>query len=193
MKKYLLCLTMLVAVSITAKAQFSLGIKGGVNFSKINADQVNESTRAGYQAGVFARVGGAWYLQPEMYLGSSGGDFTANPSGTEAKAFVKFNTLNVPLLLGRKFGTSSTNLHIMAGPVYSYILSQNKNFSQNFNAAYNDFGKYNNSTLGYQVGAGVDILGLTADLRYEGGLSKLNQNYGQRANIWSLSVGFKIL
>lgn len=193
MKKYLLCLILVAAASITAKAQFSLGIKGGVNFSKINADNFNESTKTGYQAGVYARVGGAWYLEPEMYLGSSGGNFNTNNSGTTYTADVKFNTLNVPLLLGHKFGTGGTNLHIMAGPVYSYIMSQDKSFSQNFNAAYNDFGKYNNSTLGYQVGAGVDILGITADLRYEGGLSKLNENYGQRANIWSVSVGFKIL
>jgi Outer membrane protein beta-barrel domain len=189
MKKYLFSLAILIAASISAKAQFSLGIKGGVNFSKINTDNFNESTKTGYQAGVFARVGGATYLEPELYLGSSGGNINTS-NGT---ADVKFTTLNVPLLLGHKFGSSSTNLHIMAGPVYSYIMSQDKNFSQNFNAAYNDFGHYNNSTIGYQAGAGVDIIGLTADLRYEGGLSKLNSNYGQRANIWSVSVGFKFL
>ena len=43
------------------------------------------------------------------------------------------------------------------------------------------------------VKGGVDFLGLTADLRYEGGLSKLNPSYGQRANIWSVTVGFKLL
>jgi len=195
MKKYLLSLAVLIAVSISAKAQFSLGIKGGVNFSKINTDNFNESTKTGYQVGVFARVGGATYLEPELYLGSSGGNFDSNasPTGTSYSGSVKFTTLNVPLLLGHKFGSSSTNLHIMAGPVYSYIMSQDKNFPQNFNAAYNDFGHYNNSTIGYQAGAGVDIIGLTADLRYEGGLSKLNSNYGQRANIWSVSVGFKFL
>lgn len=189
MKKYVLSLALIIAASISAKAQFSFGIKGGVNFSKINTDDFKESTKTGYQAGIFARLGGATYLQPELYVGSSGGNINAS-NGT---ADIRFNTLNVPLLLGHKFGSSSTNLHIMAGPVYSYIMSQDKNFSQNFNAAYNDFGKYNNSTIGYQAGAGVDILGITADLRYEGGLSKLNPSYGQRANIWSVSVGFKIL
>jgi hypothetical protein len=96
-------------------------------------------------------------------------------------------------LLGHEFGTSGTNFRLMAGPVYSYILSKDESFSQNFSGAYHDFGNYNNSTLGYQVGAGVDFAGLTADLRYEGGLSKLNPNYGQRASIWSISLGFKIL
>jgi hypothetical protein len=189
MKKYLLTLLILSVISISAKAQFSIGIKGGVNFSKINTDDFNESTKTGYQVGLFARLGGATYLQPELYLGSSGG-YINTSNGT---ADVKFTTLNVPLLLAHRFGTASTNLHLMAGPVYSYIMNQNKNFSQNFSAAYNDFGNYNNSTLGYQVGAGVDFLGLTGDLRYEGGLSKLNSAYGQRANIWSISIGFKFL
>ena len=101
--------------------------------------------------------------------------------------------MNVPLLLGRSFGSKDLNFRIMAGPVYTYNLSTNENFSANFNSAYNDFGKYNNSTLGYQAGAGVDIGAATVDLRYEGGLTKVNPNYGQRQNLWALSVGFKIL
>ncbi len=193
MKKYLLSVVLLVAVSISAKAQFDVGVKGGVNFSNINADQLNKSTKTGYQAGVFLRVGSAFYIQPEAYVASTGGDFNSSNNGADYSASVRFTTLNVPLLLGHEFGTSSTNFRVMVGPVYSYNLSKNESFSQNFNNAYHDFGNYNNSTLGYQVGAGVDFAGLTADLRYEGGLSKLNPNYGQRANIWSVSIGFKIL
>jgi hypothetical protein len=193
MKKYLFSLMLLVAVSISAKAQFDIGIKGGVNFSSIDADQLNKSTKTGYQAGVFLRVGSAFYLQPEVYLGSSGGNFSSSNNGSDYSGSVRFTTLNVPLLLGHEFGTSSTNFRLMVGPVYSYNLSKNESFSQNFTNAYHDFGNYENATLGYQVGAGVDFAGLTADLRYEGGLSKLNPAYGQRANIWSVSIGFKLL
>jgi hypothetical protein len=192
MKKYLFSLALLVTVSISAKAQFDFGIKGGVNFSNIDADQLNKSTKTGYQVGAFLRVGSAFYLQPEAYLGTSGGNLS-DPNNGDYSADVRFTTLNVPLLLGHEFGTSGTNFRLMAGPVYSYILSKDESFSQNFSGAYHDFGNYNNSTLGYQVGAGVDFAGLTADLRYEGGLSKLNPNYGQRASIWSISLGFKIL
>ena len=156
MKKYLLSLALLVAISISAKAQFSLGIKGGVNFSKVNSDNLKESTVAGYQAGVFARVGGAWYLQPEVYLGSSGGKFESNNNGTEYSAKVRFTNLNVPLLVGYKFGGKDVNFRLNAGPVYTYNLSTDKSFSDNFNGAFNDFGNYKNSTLGYQAGAGVD-------------------------------------
>ncbi len=197
MKKYLFSIALLIAASISAKAQFSLGVKGGVNFSKINADNVKESTVAGYQAGLFARVGGSTYLQPEVYLGSQGGKFdfnynnANNTSTTSGK--VTFTSLNVPLLIGHRFGSNNLNFRLMAGPVYSYLLSKNQSFSDNVNNAYQDFGRYNNSTLGFQAGGGIDIGAITADLRYEGGLTRINPAYGQRQNLWALSVGFKIL
>jgi hypothetical protein len=196
MKKYLLSAALLIAVSISAQAQFSLGVKGGVNFSKINTSAVGESSVTGYQAGLFARVGSGLYLQPELYLASKGGkfDFQATDGTTvTTEGKVKFTTLNVPLLLGKSFGAKNLNFRVMAGPVYSYALDKNQNFSDNVNGAYQDFGSYDKSTLGFQAGAGVDIGSITADLRYEGGLSKVNSNYGQRQNLWALSVGFKIL
>ncbi len=52
MKKILLSAALLIVVCISAKAQFSLGVKGGVNFSKINTDNLSSSSRTGYQAGI---------------------------------------------------------------------------------------------------------------------------------------------
>jgi hypothetical protein len=195
MKKYLLSAALLIAVSISAKAQFSVGVKGGVNFSKISTDNLKESTLTGYQAGLFARIGNSLYLQPELYLASKGGkfDFQTNNTTVTTEGRVRFTTLNVPLLLGKSFGAKDLNFRIMAGPIYSYALSKNQNFSDNVDGAYQDFGNYKKSTIGFQAGAGVDIGSITADLRYEGGLSKVNSNYGQRQNLWALSVGFKIL
>jgi hypothetical protein len=191
MKKYLLSIAMLMAVTIAAKAQFNLGIKGGVNFSKINTDNLKSSTTTGYQAGLFARFGGNLYLQPELYLGSRGGKFET--SNNNFNSNVKFTTLNLPVLLGgRVVGNDKVNLRVMAGPVYSYNLNKNQGFADNFNGAYADFGDYKKSTLGYQAGAGVDIGAITADLRYEGNLTKINDNYGQRPSLWAVSVGFKI-
>lgn len=186
MKKYILSIALLVATIAGAKAQAMLGIKGGINFSKINTDNFTESTTAGYQAGIFARVGNSWYLQPELYFGSRGGKFESNNNTASGK--VTFNTLNVPVLIGRKLvSLGSFNIRAMAGPIYSYNISES---TKGFAA---DFGEYKNSTLGFQAGAGIDIGNLTADLRYEGGLTKINEKYGQRANLWALSIGFKIL
>jgi len=191
MKKYILSIALLIASVAASRAQSTIGIKGGINFSKINTDNIKESSVTGYQAGVFARLGDGLYLQPEVYLGSRGGKFEGSSSGNSASANgkVTFTTLNVPLLLGTKLVSAGPiSVRAMAGPIYSYNLSENNNV----NSALQDFGKYKNSTLGYQVGTGVDIGNITADLRYEGGLTKINENYGQRANLWALSVGFKI-
>ncbi|MDN5288703.1 MAG: PorT family protein [Mucilaginibacter sp.] len=193
MKKYLLSAALLIAVSISAKAQLALGIKGGVNFSKISTDNLKESTLTGYQAGIFARIGNSLYLQPELYLSGTGGKFESDNNSTDFSGKVRFTNLNVPLLVGKSFGQKDLNFRVMAGPIYSYILDKNVSLSNNASAAVSDFGNYKNSTLGYQVGAGVDIGAITADLRYEGGLTKVNQNFGQRQNLWALSVGFKIL
>jgi hypothetical protein len=191
MKKYLLSAMLVIAATIGAKAQFSLGVKGGVNYSRISSDNFHNTSVAGYQAGLFARFGGPFYVQPELYVSSTGGKFNASQNGTDYSAKVKFTNLNVPLLFGGMWGDKDLNFRIMAGPIYTYVMDKNQSFSNNFNGAFNDFGHYNNSTLGYQAGAGVDIGPITADLRYEGNLTKVSQDYGQRQNLWALSVGFK--
>ena len=189
MKKYLLSVALLIAVCISANAQFSVGVKGGVNFSHISTDNLNESTKTGYQAGLFARFGNAFYLQPEVYLSSTGGKFNTTDGNFSAK--VDFTNVSVPLLLGHSFGSKNLNFRLMAGPIYTYNLSKSESFSDNTNAAIADFGHYKNSTIGFQAGGGVDIGPITADLRYEGGLTKVSDDFGQRQNLWALSVGFK--
>jgi hypothetical protein len=193
MKKCLLSIAIIIAAAFSAKAQFSLGAKAGINFSKINTDNVSESTVTGYQAGLFARFGSDLYLQPELYLGSSGGkfDFQNNNNTVTTNGKVTFTTLNVPLLVGKGFGGDNLNFRVMGGPIFSYVLDKNQSFADNGGGAYNDFGDYKKSTLGFQVGGGIDVGHITADLRYEGGLTKINDNFGQRQNLWALSVGFK--
>lgn len=191
MKKYLLSAALLIAVTISAEAQFSLGIKGGVNYSTIASDNLHTSSVTGYQAGLFARVGGGIYLQPEVYLSSSGGSFNSNDNTYSGK--VTFTNLNVPVLLGLQFGPKNLNLRVMAGPEYISKLSQNQNLSSNFNAAYNNFGNaYKDNQLAYQAGVGVDLGAITADLRYQGYFSDANTYYNQKLNLWALSIGFKI-
>jgi len=191
MKKLLLSVALLIAIGISAKAQVTVGVKGGVNFSKINTDNLNSSTLTGYQAGVFARFGSALYLQPELYLSSSGGKFTSSDNGTDYSAKIRFTNLNVPVLIGHSFGEKDLNFRLMVGPVYSYALDKKASFSNNVNGAISDFGDYKNSTLGFQAGGGIDIGAITADIRYEGGLTKISDNFGQKQNLWAVSVGFK--
>jgi hypothetical protein len=189
MRKYLLSAALLLAISFSTKAQFSLGVKGGVNYSTINSDNLKSSSVAGYQVGAFARLGGGIYLQPEVYLSSSGGEFHSNDN--QYSGNVKFTNLNVPVLLGLRFGPKNLNLRAMAGPIYTSVLSSRQNL-QSVASSFVNNSNYKNSTIGYQAGAGVDLGSITADLRYEGGFSDINSSYGQRQHLWALSIGFKI-
>ncbi|MCJ8211960.1 PorT family protein [Mucilaginibacter sp. RS28] len=197
MKKFFLSIALLVAGGISAKAQLVLGAKGGVNFSKINSDNIKESTLTGYQVGIFIRGGSTFYVQPEAYISSTGGkfDFQSNNTSTSGSGQVRFTNLNIPLLIGRSFGAKDLNFRVMAGPIYTAILNQDESIPQNItdSKTYSDFGTFKKSTLGFQAGAGVDISAFTIDFRYEGGLTKLNEKYGQRQNLWALSVGIKLL
>lgn len=195
MKKYLFSLAALLVIGIGAKAQFVLGLKGGFNVSKINTDNFTQSNIAGYQLGAFARIGKGLFVEPEMYVSSKGGQFNFDSNGTTTggNAKVRFTTLDVPVLIGESFGASSFNIRAMVGPVYSYVLDRNSSFSSNLSAAYQDLGDYNHSTLGYQAGLGVDLGNIALDVRYEGGLTSINQKYGERPNLWSVTLGFKIL
>src|SRR5690554_1236964 len=76
MKKYLIIAFLVTATVFGANAQllpsFQFGVKAGLNFSSLKSDEGNwldASTRTGYQAGVWARIGGAGvHFQPELYL-----------------------------------------------------------------------------------------------------------------------------
>ncbi|WP_145857902.1 porin family protein [Pedobacter suwonensis] len=200
MKKIIFSIVFLTLGWVTSKAQtFNLGVKAGVNLAKLNADFASEENRLGYQIGAWARIGGAsFYVQPEAYIGSKGNKFISiqqdNGNEVSAEGKVKFTTLDIPVLLGTKFGAKNLNFRLMAGPVISFVLDENSSFSSAYQQA-TDFSNYKNQALGLQAGAGVDVGSISVDLRYEAGLSNISKSekYTQKPNLFQLSLGFKIL
>ncbi len=194
MKKTLLSIALLVTLSIGAKAQFILGLKGGADVSKIKADNLSASTLTGYQAGIFMRAGNSIFFQPEIYLNSSGSKFTAQNGGASSGGEnVRFTNVSFPFLFGTAIGPRNLNFRILAGPVYSVVVDKNRQFSEGFIATHPGIYNYVSNTLSYQAGIGGDVGAFTIDLRYEGGLTQINKDYNQRQNIWSVSLGFKVL
>jgi hypothetical protein len=194
---------MILSISISAMAQlpsFTFGIKGGVNYSKLTTkdDLTEENSIAGYQVGVFTRVGGlGLYLQPEMYIGSKGNDFikiNTGSSSVAASGKVRFTTLDVPVLIGTKIGPGKLNLRFMTGPVISFVLDEKTTFDSAYQNV-TDFDNYKKQNWAYQAGAGVDVGNLTVDLRYEAGLSNISNSseYNQKQNLFHLSLGLKLL
>lgn len=195
MKKLTLMIIVGLFIATGAKAQFNLGIKGGLNYSTIKAqdNKFDESGILGYQIGLWSRIGNTIYIQPELYLASKGADLKFQTAGTSVTqtAKAKFTTLDVPLLLGARLGMDKLNFRIMAGPAFQFNLDNNESaFSQ---AADPNFYRYEDFVTNLQAGAGVDFGNLSLDLRYETSLKDINKNKGQSQNLLHLSLGIKIL
>lgn len=195
MKKISLLLTLLCASTFAFSQvvpSFQFGLKGGVNLSKFNTSNTFSSdNRAGYFVGAWARIGAAGlHLQPELYL-SGKNTSLQNAAGQENK--VKFTSLDVPVLVGTKFGAAGVGLRLNTGPVVSFLLDKDQNFSQAASAAFN--GKFKDQAFAWQFGAGVDIGSLGVDLRYELGLSKLNSGgytESTKLNLFTLGLAYKL-
>lgn len=212
MKKQLfIFLTILLMGKLNdSQAQFTLGIRGGVNFSQLKTDSqqsvgvnIRQSldTKTGYVGGVFARIGTKIFIQPEIIFSAKGGSINVLPqNGSTAQTVaIEYTNLDVPLLLGFKFGP----LRLNAGPVASFRISDKglddelKKYSSNVGES------FKNASYGYQAGAGVDIGSFCLDLRYEGSLSDISSgdfrdnlmnkiNFSQKSNLWQVTLGLKL-
>src|SRR5215217_6584387 len=113
---------------------FQLGIKAGANLSKLSTENTFSSdNRAGYYAGLWARIGAAGiHLQPELYL--SGKNTTLKSGGEENK--VNFTSLDVPVLVGTKIGAAGIGIRLNTGPVVSFILDDEQSFGDAAGAAF---------------------------------------------------------
>lgn len=192
MKKLSAIAAVLLFSATGAFAQFNLGLKAGLNYTTIKAqnNEFEESGVLGYQVGAWARYGKTIYIQPEIYLGTKGSSFKFSSGGTVIEEKQEFTTLDVPLLLGTKFGTDKMNIRLMAGPALQFNLNENE---KAFNQAVDpSFYKYRGFVTNAQIGAGVDLGNLSLDLRYETSLQDINKNDGQKQNLLHLSVGFKL-
>lgn len=176
MKNFIAAAFLLVGGS--SIAQSSYGIKGGLNYGATgeyeNYSQIvgdvstieNGKEKTGYHLGLFAKfeVIGI-FLQPEIVY---------TKLKTEYNTFdYNLSKIDAPVLLGISL---LGPLHIKGGPSFQYIL---KNELENSNLVISNV--ENDITLGYQVGAGLNLGRLGLDLRYEGAF-KENNAFGEMAS-----------
>ena len=163
--KKLSILIVLAVFTFTGNAQglFDAGLKAGINTSKISTQMADYTPQTinSYQFGAFARINfGRFYVQPEAYYNSKGGEYIDKLSPSTINSF-NLKTVDVPALLGLKIiDKKSYNLRILAGPTFSFLTS--KSVSPQLTKA-----NLENSFFGWQYGAGVDFLFLTLDVRKE--------------------------
>ncbi|MGK6349869.1 porin family protein [Parapedobacter sp. DT-150] len=197
MKKYFIIAFLVAATSLGANAQLlpslQFGVKAGLNFSNLRSEDggwLDASTRTGYQAGVWARIGGAGvHFQPELYL--TGKSSEAKLVDTDEEGKVTFTSLDLPLLLGTRIGLGPAGLRIHAGPVVSFVVD--KNIGESLQQV-TEFSEYKNQAFAVTGGLGLDISNFRADVRYEHGLSELSKNDSapQKVNLWTVGIGYRL-
>ncbi len=182
-------LLFLAAISVNAQPTFDVGIKAGINISKMSFDIDDYSSESILKShvGAFSRVGwGRVFVQPEAYYSAKGGDLSAGIIQT-ATSF-NYSTVDMPILFGVKIIKGGTvGLHATLGPVFSFITSAKAEgeFSEEYFA---------DNYVGVQYGVGVDILFITVDARMEHGSNNLYQapSFDGKNQTFMVSVGFKI-
>ena len=208
MKKLILVLVASMFMFTMADAQlFKWGIKAGVGFSSLKMEEItgiDDGTDVynlitgdgvmGYHVGLQTRIKVAMILiQPEVYFNAGGGTLEqVVDNGATTALDVKFNRIDVPLLVGVKLGP----IRINAGPVGSYVLSETTDLTE----IQPDYTLFTNSmTWGFQAGLGIDVSKLSIDARYEGSLSQLGETLSiggsefaldARPSQWIISLGY---
>jgi hypothetical protein len=209
MKKILLSACIILAAAASASAQllpsFQFGIKAGANLTHLSnsvSNNFSSDNRAGFLAGFWARVGGAGiHFQPELYYTSKNANVdiataaaTANGSTTTASVTTKanFRSIDLPLLIGTKFGVLGNGVRLNTGPVISFVIDKDNSFKNAVGGATSLDVKGQN--YAWQFGVGADIRRLSLDLRYEAGISKVtnDDNYKTRISLFNLTLGYRL-
>ncbi len=197
MKKFIISMIFLLPLVITAQPFLTAGIKGGINSSKVTfrkSEFTSESILKTH-VGAFARVGyGNVYLQPELYFSAKGGEvLEKGPNISERITRFDLNNVDVPLLLGINIVNGErSNLHIIAGPVFSFLASKNIEDHDDFSKEY-----LKDHYYGYQYGVGIDFWNFFLDARMEHGANNLysypTENLSGKNQTFMITFGFKIL
>ncbi len=167
--KKLMILVLLVS-SVSAFGQSAkFGIKGGLNFGATgditsivgDSQTFDGDSKVGYHIGAFAKFKFAGlFLQPELVYTRLTTDYGKS---VNADADYNFSKLDIPVLLGIDVVGP---LSLKAGPAFQLVL--NNDLDANGLEADDP---ENSFTIGYQIGAGVQLGRLGIDLRYENSFS----------------------
>lgn len=177
MKKLVLIALLFSGVALTAQ-ETKFGIKGGFNYgatgdyetlSQIAGDAssiIDGEEKSGFHAGLFGQfeILGI-FIRPELMY---------TQLNTEYKTIdYKVSKIDAPILVGVNI---LGPLNVKAGPAFQYIM---KNELEN--ASFDIGDPENKITLGYQLGAGIDIGKIGFDVRYEGAF-KENNSFAETAS-----------
>lgn len=200
MKKVAFFVFAFVAMTGSSQAQtFSVGPKGGANFSSLSGVEGGKS-RTGYYFGAFVELGlGKFSIQPEVLYTAQGGKFSAVsiPDGS-FEGDISNSYISVPIMLKYKL---IGGLGIELGPKFDFLTKSDTKLK---NLKIDSKDSYQSFNFGLGVGLSYKLpLGLNIDARYNFGLSKLNKNTSidgipnsgenLKNDVFQIGVGYRFL
>lgn len=199
MKKVLIVCLMLAGIASShtalAQVQFSLGIKGGVNFANLDVTSSvgdNYKNRTGFHGGAFALFKvTAFAVQPELIFSQQGSKVSFSSQDINAN----FSYLNVPIMA--KFYLP-LGLNLQLGPQFGFLTTAESDYNPLTGTMQSTDLKeyYKNSDVSIGMGIGWDLpLKLSIDARYNLGITEIEDNasLSQTKNqVFQISVGYKL-
>jgi hypothetical protein len=206
-KLILIAIASFFLLQVSNAQLFNYGIKAGIGFSSLKIEDITGISDGsdvydlitgdgvmGYHFGLQTRIDLALIMiQPELYFNAGGGTVEQVVDGGATEILnVKFNRIDIPLLVGVKLGPARINV----GPVGSFVISETTDLTE-LNPDFELFSK--SMTWGFQAGLGLDISKLAIDVRYEGSLSVLGETFSiggtdfpldARPSQWIISLGY---
>jgi hypothetical protein len=189
MKKIAVCFILSLFLVSTASAQLSIGPKIGYTASKLSVDEndISSSFSSSFQYGAFARIGDAWFIQPEIMMTKKGGHLTY-----ESKNYgSSHQTIDFAALFGIYIlDFKVAKLNIQAGPVASIITD--KGVLEIPDVV--EKSEFSDAMWSLQFGLGVDALMFTLDVRYELGMSNVySGDFNAKNSLIQVTLGWKML
>ena len=155
-------------------AQLQINPQLGVGFTDLNTEprdvfgvELDTEGKAGIVAGVDLRIGGKFYVQPGLFVMGSKTVYRFDDGVIFDQSEITRYGAKLKGLLGLKLIDSIFKLRVMGGPTYDFELGLRSE-----NNPYFDEDEFRAGIFGLDVGVGVDVLFLTAELGYNWALSK---------------------
>lgn len=186
MIKFYLVLTLAaILLSLTTNAQHvNFGIKGGLNFYNINNENsLKYDAKTGIHLGLLGHIhlDRSIAVQPELVYSSQGAKYTSGSTNYK----LNLGYINLPVMLQYMF---DNGFRLEAGPQLGFLISAKSEANNNNSIdVKSDF-----KTIDFAVGLGAGYIkpstGLGAGLRYNVGLSNINEN----SSVNSTNTGFQL-
>jgi hypothetical protein len=132
-------------------------------------------------------------IQPEIGLTREEWKYSSNDY-PDNYSYTYTNSVDVPILLGYKFGSKKLTLTALTGPMASFFMNKDVAYYHSSQGIIPVAIKFKSQSYSWVAGAGLSYKRASFDARYILGLNNISASgYDQKLNRVNLSLGYRVL